>query len=179
MKHRASKIGGLTSTKYPSLPHRVAGRLISKQQDTPTSKRTDINGIKARRRAVLLRCKLSEICMSPQMPSMQPPVSFVLRLSRLVGLMIQAPFPDALLEQMKSCHNAATEFLRQYWSAVLPTSSAALGAGTAATNAATKSAKAAKMAQYLSLTEGKVIAVVHTATIERIDPARVRAVSTG
>lgn len=78
---------------------------------------------------------------------------------------------------MRSCHNAATEFLRQYWSAVLPTAAGALGAGTNATSAAVKSAKAEKMAGYLRSTDNKVNAVVHTATIAGFDPARVRAVS--
>ncbi|RSH88965.1 RNA polymerase II transcription factor B subunit 1 [Saitozyma podzolica] len=88
---------------------------------------------------------------------------------------VNAPFPDAILEQMRSCHNAATEFLRQYWSAVLPTAAGALGAGTNATSAAVKAAKAEKMAGYLRSTDNKVNAVVHTATIAGFDPARVRA----
>jgi transcription initiation factor TFIIH subunit 1 len=87
-----------------------------------------------------------------------------------------APFPDAILEQMRSCHNAATEFLRQYWSAVLPTPTGALGAGSNTTTAASKAAKAEKMARYLRSTDSKVNAVVHTATIAGFDPARVRAV---
>lgn len=73
---------------------------------------------------------------------------------------------------MRSCHNAATEFLRQYWSAILPTSAGVLGS-----TPAIKTARAGKMAQYLMSTEGKVNAVVRTATIAGVDPARVRAVS--
>jgi transcription initiation factor TFIIH subunit 1 len=78
---------------------------------------------------------------------------------------------------MKSCHNAATEFLRQYWAAILPTPSGALGTGTSAVSAKTKTAKAAKMAGYLSATENKVKAIVHAATTVNVDPARVEAVS--
>ena len=73
---------------------------------------------------------------------------------------------------MRSCHNAATEFLRQYWSAVLPTSAGTLGPSTIAA----KNAKAEKMAGYLRLTEGKVNAVINTATIVGVDPERIRAV---
>ncbi|KAK4688710.1 transcription initiation factor TFIIH subunit 1, partial [Tremellales sp. Uapishka_1] len=85
------------------------------------------------------------------------------------------PLPQEILDQMRSCHNAATEFLRQYWSAILPSAPGTLGAGSASYSLAAKSAKAAKMAKYLALTEGKINAVVHTATIARVDPARVRA----
>lgn len=87
------------------------------------------------------------------------------------------PLPPVVLEQMRSCHNAATEFLRQYWSAVLPTPAGALGAGTNSTSAATKAAKAEKMAAYLRGTGGKVEAVVHIATEAGVDPGRIRAVS--
>ena len=80
---------------------------------------------------------------------------------------------------MRSCHNAATEFLRQYWSAVLPTPSTALGAGTAAASEANKAAKAEKMAGYLKLTEGKVEAVLATASKAGADTGRVRAVGNG
>jgi transcription initiation factor TFIIH subunit 1 len=73
---------------------------------------------------------------------------------------------------MTSCHNAANEFLRQYWSAVLPAQAGALGS----TSAATKAAKAGKMAGYLRGMEGKINAVVHTAVLTGLDPARVRAV---
>jgi len=73
---------------------------------------------------------------------------------------------------MTSCHNAANEFLRQYWSAVLPAQAGALGS----TSAATKAAKAGKMAGYLRGMEGKINAVVHTAVLDGLDPARVRAV---
>lgn len=77
-----------------------------------------------------------------------------------------------LLDQMRSCHNAAAEFLRQYWAAILPPA-----AGTLATNQppAVRAARAAKMARYLEGTEGKVNAIVTTAEIVKVDPDRVRA----
>lgn len=73
---------------------------------------------------------------------------------------------------MRSCHNAASEFLRQYWAAILPPA-----AGTLATaqTPATRAARATKMARYLEGTEGKVNAIVTAAEIERCDPDRVRA----
>jgi len=74
---------------------------------------------------------------------------------------------------MTSCHNAANEFLRQYWSAVLPAQIGALGT----TSVAAKVAKAGKMAGYLRGMEGKINAVVHTAAADGLDPARVKAVS--
>jgi transcription initiation factor TFIIH subunit 1 len=87
---------------------------------------------------------------------------------------VTAPFPDIILEQMRSCHNAANEFLRQYWSAILPNPTAPTLSAAAKTARATK---AAKMAGYLRVTDRKVEAVVHTATIAGVDPERVRAVS--
>ncbi|BEI90749.1 uncharacterized protein CcaverHIS019_0308190 [Cutaneotrichosporon cavernicola] len=80
--------------------------------------------------------------------------------------------PQKIVDDMRSCHNAACEFLRQYWAAVLPPA-----AGTLATNQspAVRAARAAKMAEYLLGTEGKVEAIVMTAQMERADPVRVRA----
>ena len=74
---------------------------------------------------------------------------------------------------MKSCHNAANEFLRQYWSAILPAQAGTLGSSSVAA----KQAKAVKMAGYLRGMEGKMNAVVHTAVTQHVDPVRVRAVS--
>ncbi|WWD17076.1 hypothetical protein CI109_101513 [Kwoniella shandongensis] len=80
-------------------------------------------------------------------------------------------FPDNVYEQMRSCHNAATEFLRQYWSAIMPTQQGALGL---AGGASAKEAKAVKMAAYLKNTKPKVEAIVQTAQILGFDPERVR-----
>lgn len=82
------------------------------------------------------------------------------------------PLPPTILQQMKSCHNAANEFLRQYWSAILPTQVGALGSSSVAA----KATKAGRMAGYLKGMEGKINAVVHTAVTEGVDPMRVRAV---
>jgi len=82
---------------------------------------------------------------------------------------------------MRSCHNAATEFLRQYWSALLPLPAGSLGGSTPNTVPKGKEArdpvKAEKMANYLRSTEKKIEAVVRTAQQSGVDPARVKAVS--
>ncbi|WVW84245.1 hypothetical protein I302_106275 [Kwoniella bestiolae CBS 10118] len=82
---------------------------------------------------------------------------------------VNSPFPEQLYEQMKSCHNAATEFLRQYWSAILPSQP-----GTLNGNVKAKEAKAMKMANYLRSTENKVKAIIETGVILGFDPERVR-----
>lgn len=83
---------------------------------------------------------------------------------------VHPPLPEAILQQMRSCHNAASEFLRQYWSAILPPAPGTLGQPEPA-----RAARAAKMARYLEGTEGKINAIVTTAEISRVDPERVRA----
>ncbi|RXK39863.1 hypothetical protein M231_02797 [Tremella mesenterica] len=83
------------------------------------------------------------------------------------------PIPDELLHQIRSCHNAATEFLRQYYSATLPNPS---NPNLTPAAVSARSTRATKMAQYLRGTEAKVNAVVHTAQIAGVDPERVRAV---
>ncbi|KAK8864616.1 hypothetical protein IAR55_001866 [Kwoniella newhampshirensis] len=85
--------------------------------------------------------------------------------------LVLPPFPENVYEQMRSCHNAATEFLRQYWSAILPTQPGALGSTG---GASAKEAKAVKMAGYLKNTQPKVEAIVQTAQILGFDPERVR-----
>ncbi|WRT66590.1 uncharacterized protein IL334_003549 [Kwoniella shivajii] len=85
---------------------------------------------------------------------------------------INTPFPEQLHEQMRSCHNAASEFLRQYWSAILPTAN---GIGTLGhSSLQAKEAKAIKMSGYLKSTENKVKAIVETSVILGFDPERVR-----
>ncbi|OWT41200.1 transcription initiation factor TFIIH subunit 1 [Cryptococcus neoformans Bt1] len=79
-------------------------------------------------------------------------------------------FPEMLFEQIRSCHNSATEFLRQYWSAILPPVPGALGGQAPSA----KDAKAAKMASYLKNTSNKIEAIVQTAQITGFDPERVR-----
>jgi transcription initiation factor TFIIH subunit 1 len=80
---------------------------------------------------------------------------------------------------MRTCHNAASEFLRQYWSAVLPTPPAALGAGTPSQSESAKAAKAERMAGYLRGMEGKLEAVVQMGASMGVDPGRIRAVCLG
>ncbi|TYJ55221.1 hypothetical protein B9479_004051 [Cryptococcus floricola] len=81
------------------------------------------------------------------------------------------PFSEILHQQIRSCHNAATEFLRQYWSAILPAPAGALGGQN---TPAAREATAVKMAGYLKTTGNKVEAIVHTAQISGFDPERVR-----
>jgi transcription initiation factor TFIIH subunit 1 len=84
-----------------------------------------------------------------------------------------APIPEHIMNQVLSCHNAACEFLRQFWSAVLPNLPGTLGAPTAQQ----KADKARKMADYLGKTGEKVEAVVRTAVSSGMsEPERVREV---
>nr|XP_018262956.1 transcription initiation factor TFIIH subunit 1 [Kwoniella dejecticola CBS 10117]OBR85114.1 transcription initiation factor TFIIH subunit 1 [Kwoniella dejecticola CBS 10117] len=90
---------------------------------------------------------------------------------------INSPFPEQLHEQMRSCHNAATEFLRQYWSAILPSQSQSGTLGHSSVQA--KENKAIKMAGYLKLTENKVKAIIETSVIMGFDPERAMAPTVG
>ncbi|WWC69962.1 uncharacterized protein I206_103906 [Kwoniella pini CBS 10737] len=83
---------------------------------------------------------------------------------------VNIPIPEQLNEQMKSCHNAATEFLRQYWSAILPSQSQLNSSNIHQS----KENKAIKMAGYLKLTENKVKAIIETSVIMGFDPERVK-----
>jgi transcription initiation factor TFIIH subunit 1 len=71
------------------------------------------------------------------------------------------------MAQVSTCHNAACEFLRQFWSAVLPAPINSLGSSSANSNTAAaaeqKAAKARKMAGYLRGTARKVDSVVASA----------------
>jgi len=78
------------------------------------------------------------------------------------------------MSQVLTCHNAHTEFLRQFWSAVLPTPPGTLGAPTPEQ----KMTKARKMAKFLSLMKEKVDSVVQSAAQDpTVDTDRVREVS--
>lgn len=78
------------------------------------------------------------------------------------------------MAQVLTCHNAACEFLRQFWSAALPTPPGVLSPSTPEQ----KLIKAKKMAGYLALTEEKVAGVVKTAEEAHLgQPERVREVS--
>jgi pantoate kinase len=77
------------------------------------------------------------------------------------------------MSQILTCHNAHTEFLRQFWSAVLPTPPGTLGAPTPEQ----KMAKARKMAKFLSLMREKVDSVVLSAKRDTtVDAERVQEV---
>ncbi|KAJ9098251.1 hypothetical protein QFC21_004580 [Naganishia friedmannii] len=75
------------------------------------------------------------------------------------------PIPEYIMAQVSTCHNAACEFLRQFWSAVLPAPINSLGSSSANSAAAAeqKAAKARKMAGYLRGTARKVDSVVASA----------------
>ncbi|KAF9482165.1 hypothetical protein BDN70DRAFT_875466 [Pholiota conissans] len=79
--------------------------------------------------------------------------------------------PDGLFRQMTTCQTAANEFLRQFWLATYPP----LGEfeTAASPTPAQRAVKAAKMIGYISKTEEKIRALVHTAAQHGIDPTRV------
>ncbi|KAJ9110233.1 hypothetical protein QFC19_001636 [Naganishia cerealis] len=82
------------------------------------------------------------------------------------------PIPEYIMSQVSTCHNAACEFLRQFWSAVLPSPAGSLSSST---TSEVKAAKARKMAAYLRGTGGKVDSVVASAVKAGMkDPQRVR-----
>jgi transcription initiation factor TFIIH subunit 1 len=82
------------------------------------------------------------------------------------------PIPDGIMSQVSTCHNAACEFLRQFWSAVLPTPQGTLGG---AQTPEQKAAKAKKMATFLAGTQKKVESVVASAVNAGMkEPSRVR-----
>lgn len=84
--------------------------------------------------------------------------------------------PESLFRQMTSCQTAANEFLRQYWSAVLPP--AADGPPTTAVSTpAQRATKAAKMIGYLGNTQAKVDAIVNFAQQHGMDAGRISTVS--
>lgn len=85
---------------------------------------------------------------------------------------VTEPIPDGIMSQVSTCHNAACEFLRQFWSAVLPTPQGTLGG---AQTPEQKAAKAKKMAAFLAGTQKKVESVVASAVNAGMkEPSRVR-----
>ena len=77
---------------------------------------------------------------------------------------------------MTTCHTAANEFLRQFWSAICPPPPESQRLLAVATPAQRK-AKATKMAGYLAKTREKVDALIRAAQAEGVDPKRVEVVS--
>lgn len=73
--------------------------------------------------------------------------------------------PAALFRQLTTCQTAANEFLRQFWGATCPPPIDT----PFAPSPAQRSAKAAKMARYLTGTREKVDALVRVAQVEGAD----------
>lgn len=76
---------------------------------------------------------------------------------------------------MTTCQTAANEFLRQFWTSIYPQQSDFPTVGSS--NAATKAAKATKMASYLEKTPEKIKAIVQAAERSGVDRAKVESVS--
>ncbi|CCM01145.1 uncharacterized protein FIBRA_03193 [Fibroporia radiculosa] len=91
--------------------------------------------------------------------------------ARLEVKMKKHDMPEGLFRQMTTCQTAANEFLRQFWLSVYPP--ATEGQTLAMPTPAQRTAKATKMAGYLSKTPSKVTALIETARREGVDPSRV------
>lgn len=72
---------------------------------------------------------------------------------------------------MRSCHTAANEFLRQFWSSAFPPPSD--GNILTALSAAQRATKAAKMAGYLVKSPEKIEAIIESAKQEGVDAAKI------
>ena len=72
---------------------------------------------------------------------------------------------------MRSCHTAANEFLRQFWSSVFPPPSD--GNILTALSAAQRATKTAKMAGYLVKFPEKIEAIIETAKQQGFDATKV------
>jgi transcription initiation factor TFIIH subunit 1 len=85
----------------------------------------------------------------------------------------KADIPEEIFRQMRTCQTAANEFLRQFWSAIYPPAGETLGGPT---TLAQKTAKATRMAGYLTKTPEKVAAIIRAAEMARVDRVRVQIV---
>lgn len=85
----------------------------------------------------------------------------------------KADIPEDIFRQMRTCQTAANEFLRQFWSAIYPPAGETLGGPT---TLAQKTAKATRMAGYLTKTPEKVAAIIRAAEMARVDRVRVQIV---
>lgn len=85
----------------------------------------------------------------------------------------KADIPEELFGQMRTCQTAANEFLRQFWSAIYPPTGETLGGPTTLTQ---KTAKAIRMAGYLTKTPEKVAAIIRAAEMAGVDRGRVQTV---
>lgn len=93
--------------------------------------------------------------------------------TRLDAQKRKADIPEEIFRQMRTCQTAANEFLRQFWSAIYPPIGETLGGPT---TLAQKTAKAARMAGYLTKTPEKVAAIIRAAEMTGVDRARVQIV---
>ena len=75
---------------------------------------------------------------------------------------------------MISCQTATNEFLRQFWGSMFPQQSDFPTVGSL--NAASRAAKAAKMAGYLERTPEKIKAIIQAAEHAGVDRAKVETV---
>lgn len=83
--------------------------------------------------------------------------------------------PEGLFQQMITCHTAANEFLRQFWSAIYPSPVDSQSISSIATPAQ-RASKAAKMVGYLSKTPEKVEALVRMAQQHGVNGSKVETV---
>ncbi|KAH9040130.1 hypothetical protein EDB85DRAFT_2072294 [Lactarius pseudohatsudake] len=92
--------------------------------------------------------------------------------TRLDAQKRKADIPEEIFGQMRTCQTAANEFLRQFWSAIYPpVGESTLGGPT---TLAQKTAKATRMAGYLTKTSEKVAAIVRAAETAGVDRTRVQ-----
>lgn len=82
-------------------------------------------------------------------------------------------FPEQVLRSMISCQASANEFLRHFWSAVLPAQTGDISASAMA-NPQQRAAKATRMIEYLQKTQERVDTVVKEAEKIGADPTAVR-----
>ncbi|GJJ06326.1 hypothetical protein Clacol_000517 [Clathrus columnatus] len=81
--------------------------------------------------------------------------------------------PEPLLKQMATCQTAGNEFIRQFWSAVYPSSYET--PNQMAASSIYRQAKLDRMAEYIARTPAKVEALVQEARQSGTDPERVQA----
>jgi transcription initiation factor TFIIH subunit 1 len=93
--------------------------------------------------------------------------------TRLDAYKRKADIPEEVFRQMRTCQTAANEFLRQFWSAIYPPAGETLGGPT---TVAQKTAKATRMAGYLTKTPEKVAATIRAAEMTGADRVRVQIV---
>ncbi|KAI0305444.1 hypothetical protein B0F90DRAFT_1698089 [Multifurca ochricompacta] len=83
----------------------------------------------------------------------------------------KADIPEEIFRQMRTCQMAANEFLRQFWSVIYPPIGETVGGPS---TLAQRTAKAARMAGYLTKTPEKVMAIVNAAETAGLDRGRVQ-----